>query len=230
MQVNTLSLNQAATKIEFNGSAITGNKETEIIEIDSFCSDIVSAEIYKYQVGRITVSLEKYQGLINNRWLDDSVIEAYLNAIKLKNTLIIKTNQVSTILNQPLRPVILESNDIHEYEFLVGAYCLENHWNALIINMSKHEFYLIDPMKEQTPELAYQAWRTYYNHRPDKCIKSWSKPKITHQMQIDNVHCGDFVIHFIEQYVTKRHLREKIDDFEALRRKIDKILAENSSL
>ena len=92
------------------------------------------------------------------------------------------------------------------------------------MDLVKHDFYLIDPKTEITTNSSYQAWVTYYNHRSDKCIEKWFKPKIKHQMQTDNIHCGDFVIHFIEQFVTKKHLRETIDDFLAFRTKIDNIL------
>ncbi len=162
-------------------------------------------------------------------FLDDHVLEKYLKSIKLKKTLILNASQVHHILNEPNSiDTALAGINIHAFEFIAGVYSINQmHKNAFIVDMVKNDFYLIDPKEEHTATSAYQAWIVYYNNRQDKCIPKWYKPKIGHQKQFDDFHCGDLVVHYIEEFIKTRHLRKTIINFSEFRLKIRKILSEN---
>jgi Ulp1 family protease len=98
----------------------------------------------------------------------------------------------------------LEKINIHESQFIVGPHFVDNnHWLAMIIDMKKQHFYLIDPKKDN-PELLqhhFDQWVQYYNRRIDKLDITWSKMTIEHPIQTDNYNFAIFVMNFIQMFI-----------------------------
>ena len=99
----------------------------------------------------------------------------------------------------------LDKHKINDYDYIVGPHLINgNHWLALIIDMCKKRFILIDPMQVFFDfNSNYECWLNYYNQRKDTDLTiSWHKDLFQpHPIQTDFFNCGIFTINFIHQYV-----------------------------
>ena len=109
----------------------------------------------------------------------------------------------SRIFNQQHRSN-LHTIQIQDYDFIVGAYNIENvHWVAIIIDAKLHNVDVLDP-KENHSTLSQKflnSWLQYFKNRADIIDLKWENSKIQHPIQSDSYNCEVFVCYFIEQYV-----------------------------
>ena len=105
----------------------------------------------------------------------------------------------------------LDRYKINDYNFIVGPHLINgNHWLALIIDMRKKNFILLDPMQSFFDfNINYECWLNYYNKRKDADLKiAWHKDLFQpHPIQTDYFNCGIFTIMYIQQYI----INSKID-------------------
>ncbi len=108
----------------------------------------------------------------------------------------------------------LDIIDIHTFSYLVGPLFVDNnHWNAVIIDMTSDHLYVIDPMhKIQKSKFIQreQAWIKYYLNRKDAKDKTWKlKNNCEHPKQQDSFNCGPLTCLIIEQFVCHKEPTEK---------------------
>ena len=133
--------------------------------------------------------------------------------MEFENTVILSSCHV-TQLFETEKSRALDYVNISEMNFIAGAYNVDNnHWLALIIDVNKDEFILLDPMNKSTPRLdkCFKSWCNYYHSRKNKHDASWKIRKIDHPLQKDHYNCGVFVIQFIKHYLSCRVENDKIN-------------------
>ena len=161
---------------------------------DKFISDsvrIISSFIYLIKKLNIIFSIK--------------IICAYLRALRMPKTLVLSYDAFEELFSSGQSKCLDAHKQLHMYTYIVGPHLLNrNHWLAVIIDLSKFRFMLIDPMKEMPLifESTFKFWLCYYKSRNDYQPYAWNNEVVTdtRPFQTDGYNCGIFVINFIKNY------------------------------
>ena len=130
------------------------------------------------------------------------MICAYSEILDFTDSIILSACEVSQLmLSSKCHQLNYANLDIN---FIAGPYNINNnHWLAVIIDINKEEFILLDPLVKSTPlaDCCFESLCTYYNNRKHKREIKWSLKHVDHPIQTDHFNCGVFVIRFIEKYI-----------------------------
>ena len=130
------------------------------------------------------------------------MICAYLKILNFTDSIILSAVEVSQLMLRSKCHQLNDSN-LDDLNFIAGPYNIDNyHWLAVIIDIIKEEFILLDPLVKCTPlaDRCFESWCTYYNNRKNKREIKWTLKHVDHPIQTDHFNCGVFVIRFIEKY------------------------------
>ena len=131
------------------------------------------------------------------------MICAYLKILDFTDSIILSACEVSQLMLSSKCHQLNYAN-LDDLNFIAGPYNINNnHWLAVIIDINKEEFILLDPLVKSTPlaDGCFESWCTYYNNRKHKREIKWSLKHVDHPIQTDHFNCGVFVIRFIEKYL-----------------------------
>lgn len=187
--------------------------------------------------GALTLSQNLYKELLPNVRLSNHVI-SYILAVfsrqyrtKSVQFEIYKTN---TIIEQLDRPILKITKDI-----LLAIYYVESikHFNLVIVNSTDATFSVIDPMDPTDISAKYlPAFHRFLEKHKSfdggaHLVESslWACKHYKHQLQVDTVNCGIYVLQFIKQFLLHGKIDEQFspDDYrvelqhEILRKSID---------
>ena len=118
----------------------------------------------------------------------------------------------------------------------MGPYLFNKiHWLALIIDVIRKKFILIDPKLPATPlsVSSFNSFQNYYASRTDFIPNfDWINETIEHPIQQDNSNCGVFVIGFISNNCQNSFINfssTEIDLFN-FRQLVAEAIVENSEI
>ena len=123
--------------------------------------------------------------------------------IEFPDSIVLSPGHVNQLLDKE-KCSYLDKININYLNFITGQHHINNnHWIAMIIDIIKGEFILLDPKQKSSSILdkSFQSWVNYYNSRKQKYVIDWKIRKIDHPLQTDHYNCGLFVIHFIKNYL-----------------------------
>ena len=149
-----------------------------------------------------------------------------MKLLELPSTIILSYDLINVLSTKQRQPY-LDRLNIHNYNFIAGPYFINNnHWLALIIDMTENHLLLLDPLLKRSTEVdsAMQSWIKYYESRLDHRTIEWSIKQVDHPIQTDSINCDVFVIRFIELYIlhSKIHFQTTAESLEIDRSNIAK--------
>jgi hypothetical protein len=184
--------------------------------------------------------------LTPNKWLSDSVcfglfttkinfkfysfqiINSYLTVADLKDNILLNYYVINQIINN-VDCTALQNFDIHDFKFIVGPHFIDCRWYAVIVDLSKHQFLMIDPkgITDNLLQNSFKNWVEFYMRRIDKQIDDWQAIKIKHPSQMDSYNCAIFVINFIYFYVNTGQIEFDSSNMTAWRYKVADTIKSN---
>lgn len=145
-----------------------------------------------------------------------------MTALQLPNTILLSCGVFHHLFKNARSPYLDRYKQLHAYNFIVGPHIINNnHWLAVIIDLTKFRFILLDPLKLVSPKLeeTFNSWLIYYKSRTDCKADKWNDKSLdesSRPIQTDGYNCSIFVINFIKSYCLQDTLEFPYSEFDLM--------------